>query len=118
MKTTKKDFEEFKKWVKYYIEKFHLIDYDYYFDHADIGEANARVSIRIIARVATFQLNTKIDPRDREDGKDMKYYARHEVCHLLIADVSNLVGGFVTEDESNRADEALTVKLTKLLENA
>lgn len=118
MKTTKKEFEEYKKWINYYVKEFGLIDYVLYFDHADIGNSNARVSIGITQRTATFILNTKIDPRDKEDGKDMRYYARHEVCHLLIADVSNLVGSFASEDEAKRADEALVVKLTNLLKDA
>lgn len=116
MKTTKKDFKDFEKWCRFYINKFGLNDYSIFFNHTDTGDAIARVSIAILSRTATFQLNTSVY-RDDMVGKSWRYFARHEVCHLLIADVSNLVGSYCSEDESKRADEALTCRLTNLLDD-
>jgi len=114
--TTKKDFALYRKWVNYYLKKYGLNDWTVYFAHDEFPDALAQCRVRIISRGVTFALNKKLHEEDYK-SLDIRHTARHEVCHLLIADVSNLVGSYCSEDEWKRADEALVCRLTNLLED-
>lgn len=114
MKTTKKDFQDYQKWVRFYVKKFGLTDYQLFFEHGALHNANAMVATNITGRNASFSLSTFIHDNDMI-GRNMKFFARHEVCHLLIADVSDLVGDYCTKAEHQKQDEALVVRLTDLL---
>lgn len=113
MKTTKTHFSDFQRWVSYYLDRYGLNDWTVYFRHEDIGDGVAQCRRGIISRGVTFSLNTK--PNIDNAELDLKRIARHEVCHLLISEVSDLVGSFCSEDELKRADEALVARLTNLL---
>lgn len=116
VKTTKKDFEQYKKCVNYYLHKYGLNDWMVFFAQDDCDNALTQCRTGITSRSATFALNKEIHKEDYE-FLDIRRTARHEVCHLLISDVSHLAGTFCSEDEWKRADEALVCRLTNLLED-
>jgi len=113
-KTTKKDFALYRKWVNFYLKRYGLNDWTVHFAHDDCGKAMAQCRTAIISRGVTFALNKELTEEDYK-SLDIRHTARHEVCHLLIAEVSHLVGSFCSEDEWKRADEALVCRLTNLL---
>lgn len=113
MKTTQKDFKEFIKWVEYYIEKFQLDEWDIYFKFKNIDSV-ASVTIKHLGRTALFTLDKDTDS---ELIFDIKETARHEVCHLIISELDVCTANYITEDEHKLANEKLTVKLTRLLED-
>ena len=108
--TTIKDFNEYKKWVSFYLNKFGLNDWTVYYAHKELRGSVAEVDIDTVARGATFSLN-----KNNNSG-DIKGDARHEVCHLLIADLSHLSGSYCTEEQHKQVDEALVCRLTNLLQ--
>lgn len=115
MKTTTKQFEEYKKWVNYYIDKFNLDEWDIYFSLEEVPiEEFAGTTIKYFGRTANFRLAKELDDATL-NGTTMKETARHEVCHLLISELDILIGAYVTNDEHKLANERLTVKLCHLL---
>lgn len=113
MKTTTKQFTEFKKWVLYYMEKFNLDEWDCYFSLKDMT-AMAQAEYKYLGRNIDFSLNEEIEVLSLRETS-LKEIARHEVCHILSAELNSLIGAYCTEDEQKLADEKLAVKLTKLL---
>lgn len=113
MKTTTKQFNEFKKWVLYYMEKFKLDEWDCYFSLKEIISM-AQAEYKYLGRSINFTLNEEVEKLNLKEIS-LKEIARHEVCHILSAELNSLIGAFCTEDEQKLADEKLAVKLTKLL---
>ncbi len=113
MKTTKKEFEEYKKWCLYYMDKFKLDDWDIYFELGNTEESIAHTNIKVYGRSVTFGLSDDIGELGRQTT--FKESARHEVCHVLISELDALIATHVSEDEQTLANEKLTVKLARLL---
>ncbi|GAH01412.1 unnamed protein product, partial [marine sediment metagenome] len=90
MKTTEKQFESFKqechKWIKF----FGLKDWRIKITHEDIDEnfTAADVTHNSRSRQAAIRLNTTL--HDDLKDIDVKVSAFHEVCHLLLADLTCL----------------------------
>lgn len=105
-----KDYKDFERWVRYYLNRYGLNDWTVYFEHKELDAAVAQVNISAVSRGATFSLATN------HYDKDTRATARHEVCHLLIADLSHLVGTYCSEEEHRKTDEALVCRLTNLLD--
>ena len=78
MKTTKKDFEVFKKECEKWIEFFGLKDWRVEYEHRPLDNARADVEADIMNKWAVITMS-----KDQEDKKHIKESAFHEVCHLL-----------------------------------
>jgi len=84
-KTTKKDFEIFKKEAEKWLEYFGLKDWEWYWDHADISDSTARCQFNCTQKTLLFLLNTKPDHKP-----DLKLSAFHEVCEALLAPLTDI----------------------------
>ena len=115
MKTTNKDFQEFKKWCNYYLLKYGMNDWTVYFEHEEIKNGVASCSVNGEQRGLILTLAK--DPSVTKEELAIRDTARHEVIHALISPVSHLVGDFCTETEWKRQDEALVCRLTNLLDD-
>lgn len=92
---------------------FGIVDWTVHYEFKNIKGGLAETEYDTKTRGVTFTLNKKYDADVKEHS--MERTAKHEVCHLLIADLSSLVGGYCTEEEHDRADEALVCRLTNIL---
>lgn len=112
-KTTLEQFETFKNYINYYLTEFNLTDWLVYFDFCKLKNRNAECSTDILGRAVTFSLNTQIYYTDENEIKEC---ALHEVCHLLIADISDLAyKRSVTFDQIEQATESVTRRIQSLL---
>ena len=82
-KTSKSDFEVFKKKCKKWIEFFGLKGWEIDFAHKDMGDSLACCSMGALEnRSVTIILSTKWDIRP--SVKELGITAFHEVCELLL----------------------------------
>jgi len=86
MKTTKKDFEVFKKESLYWIDYFGLKDWRVGFSHKDLDGAEAQCLAHVGDRNCTLSLDVEV-----EDRSKIKQWAFHEVCELLLFKASDLI---------------------------
>lgn len=112
MKTTKQDFELFKKECDRWLVKLNLDDLEinYYHDDPWSDNADASVSVDYKYRRADIRFSVNRIP------EDIKMLAKHEVLHLLVGEMKDLAQDrYVIQDEIVKADERLIRKLEKLL---
>ena len=118
LRTTKAHFEYFKKRVRYWYKHYNLSGWWLYFDHCDIERNYARVRVNMVGRVATFMLSIEwfhpdVLPLNQHTLDDS---ARHEIIHLILGPMGNLVNArFVTQDEVTAAEETVVRHLEELL---
>lgn len=84
MKTTKKDFETFKKEFLKWIDRFGLKEYDITFKRKSLGETedeitSAHLNASVENKWAQAVLSTNIC-----EGSTPKGHAKHEAIHLLL----------------------------------
>lgn len=113
MRTTKKQFNEFKKWFTYYQKMFGLLDWKVYFEHKDLrDDCFANISLDLTGRVATARLNLKLEGLP----VNPKESAKHEALELFIAGLCELAESrYVTRDEVVCANHAIIRTLEKLI---
>ena len=116
MKTTKKDYELFKKECLYWIKRFELNNSRIYFEYKDLGEnigANCSPSTN---GNMTLALALEIHPFHRTQNEEIKYLAKHEVLHSLLGVLSELAHSrYVGQDELLDAEERLVRKLVNII---
>lgn len=121
-KTTKKDFELFKKECLYLQEKWGLQRYDLHFEHKNLNDdkldaAASKVSPNYVAYLI---LDTEIDEPhiERPISKMTKDSARHEMLHILIGRyVLNAWSRFINKNELDESEEELVRTLEKLIKD-
>ena len=118
MKTTKKQFEIFKKNVEDYITQFELYDWAICVIHAEVeGIAQTNLDLKNKHAVVAFALDMPdwMEPSIK-DSDYLDTVAKHEVSHILIGRLSCIAGTrCTTEEEITEATEELANKLTNLL---
>jgi hypothetical protein len=108
-KTTKADFEKFKKTALKYQQKLGLIEYDIYFVHG--SDHQGECDVNIMGKAATLYLGDEVNV-----VRPVESIAKHEVLHLLLARFESLARHrFVNEDDIAEENEALVRKLEKLI---
>ena len=118
MKTTKKDFELFKKTCLEWQKKLYLDSWELFFVHEKATGARAAIRTettnhQAVVVFATDWSKANIEPKTPEA---IKKVAVHEMCHLLIGNLSNLGNSrYVSEDEINSAEEEVVRRLLKVL---
>ena len=97
-KTSKSDFEFFKKWVLFYQKELGLTDWKIYFEHEKADGCMAYINRDHTGRCCTIGLSKdwKHHPVSRDQ---IKTSARHEVLHLLLADLRHAGDIRQTTDE-------------------
>lgn len=78
MKTTKKQFEEFKRYFNHYVKLFGLQRYKIYFEHIKMKDAYAEILRDEENCVAIVKFN-----KNKEKELNIKSTALHEALHLL-----------------------------------
>ena len=119
VKRTKKQFNEFVKWCKYYKDLFQLNEWDFFYIFKKLdNEEYAAETVFGNDTTATFCYN-KEQPGFYINPKET---ARHEVIHTLIRKLELLARQrYITPKEIYDEAERLTIKLTNIiggLENA
>ena len=109
------DFKEFKKWFKYYQDKFDLSGWKVFFKQEPIEDGFANISVDLGAMAATVCLNRKLSDEDKP-FKDIKLSAKHEACHLLCARLENNGRArYISSNEIYETAEELVNKLCGLI---
>jgi len=113
MKTTKKDFEIFKKEFLKWFNVFGLKDWKIYFFHDQIDETSyANITYNVAGRVATVRFNLEHNGR----YNNIKETAFHEVCELLLGKLVAVAEyRYVTENEITEATHDIIRRLEKVI---
>lgn len=76
-KTTRKDFEEFKKHCEFYLNKLNLKNWEVAYGHKELKDSNAEVITDLAGYCATINLGLEV-------YRDLKIIALHEVLHIFF----------------------------------
>ena len=114
MKTTKADFEEFKKWFLYYQDLFGLKNFDVTFLHKKVNGIYASCDVQGDT-TAVVMLNNQTS-KDDIGVPPMKELARHEAAHLLLGRLKKMAcTRFMNPDEIDREEERVVTILEKVI---
>lgn len=118
MKTTAKHFEYFRERCIYWADKFGLDDWVIrcFHDTVTINQA-AATTLRYYERcTADITLAKEITAVNTLSQWQIDAMTKHEAVHVMVGNFAELAASrFVTQDELFKAEEALVVKLCKLL---
>lgn len=117
MKTTKKEFETFKKEFMRWIKKLELGEYriDFFLDSLD--DCFSEITINHMGRAAQVSLSDNISGRDRKAGHSIKSHAKHEAIHLLIGRLGWLgEDRYITKGDIYEEQEKVVRKLENVLD--
>ena len=116
IKTTKKDFQIFKKECVKWLQVFGLKGWEIHYSHEKIKlEWSASCSYNFTGRVATLTLNTERD-EDYYNTKDIKKDAFHEVCEVFLARISVLAESrYIAETDIKEEAHAIIQTLGNIL---
>ena len=102
MKTTKKQFEIFKKEVEGLLIEYGLLSWEKNIEHTKLNDDTiAGTATNIEARNFTIMLNT--EPPYKLSSKDLKHSAHHEVLEVFFCKIEDMV----CEANINRAREEI-----------
>lgn len=85
MKTTKADFELFKKYVQEYADVLGVKDWSLHFSHDETDGVYARTMYTTNERVATIVLGRYWDDLRPKNSYEIKRLAFHELMHVVMA---------------------------------
>lgn len=111
IKTTKEQFQLFKKECEKWIKFWGLTEWSMYYYHEKLGsESFAQCCWNLNGRVASITLNTHID--EDKNQWDYKKSAFHEVCELLLSELDGLIRDrFVSKSHIDIAFHAVIRRL-------
>ena len=112
---SKQDIASFRKSCEIWRDYLSLADWDIYVEAGDLKDGTiADVSRCIDTRSAVVRLHSL--PGEDKDQL-IESTARHEMVHVLLADLSALAHGRESKHEDiEREEEKLVVRLSRLLE--
>lgn len=119
-KTTARHFAVFKEEGNRLATLWGLNDIKLYYHHGK-RDSRATFSGSDTKRVGTLTLSTHWEARDPTAAKEpvsddeIRLVARHEIIHALILPVVCLIATHTTQDEAERAEEALVQRLMRIL---
>jgi tricorn protease-like protein len=100
MRTSKKQFEIFKKEFVKWQTKLNCNDYKVYFFHEEIEGAFANIYIDESIKTATSTYNLKLEQCDSLVDEGPRFHAKHEAIHLFLNKLVYLI-------PTNRKKESL-----------
>lgn len=119
MRTTKKDFIKFQTECSKWLDRFWLREWQVFYCWEDLGDGTAsRIEYFHDSKNVAISLNRRQDPKGghRQFEQSIEDLAKHEVIHLLLADIIGLAESrHVQKEEITSAEHALVQKLMKLL---
>lgn len=115
-KTSKKDFELYKKECLKWIKVFGLLDWEPYFDHNEkVTESTARCSFNHESKNVTFTLFQDWEG-EIISCETINMCAFHEVMELLLCKMTSLCHErFITENEIQEATHAIIRRLENVV---
>lgn len=116
MKTTRKDFNLFKKTFLYWQHKLGLTHYEVIFKHEHIQEDTwADILINEDGKIATVRFNTSYGDYCKAELNPARS-GRHEAIHLLINRLGWLGScRYIETSDLNEENEAIVRRLEKVL---
>ncbi len=115
VKSTKKDFELFKKECLYWVDRFQLNDFYINFEHTHLNGHNAEISVGRTGGV-TVRFSTDIHPWNNNFKESIKTAAKHEMCHLLLGRYAELAESRSSTLEALETEEEhLVLKLVNII---
>ena len=115
MKTSKQDFEFFKKECEKWVDRFKLDDWKVVYDHEKIGDAFAETHLNIDHHKVNIVFNT-FNEDQIYNREDMAETAKHEVIHILLGNLTEYANSrFVLPTDIIKATEGLIQKLLKII---
>jgi len=114
-KTTKKDFNTFKKSIEFWFKKCKLTEWHLEFEHKELDRQYANSTANYAIRSASFYFNTEWEPNMRISNFKIHQLAKHETIHVLLNPLQFMARiGFASEDEVAVAGEDCVRKLELL----
>ena len=116
MKTTEKHFKIFVDRCKYWVDKFHLDNWEVHYIHSDECGYRAKSSTNLGGYVANIHLSSKWNGYNSISEEDLDMVAKHEVIHVLLARLSsNAKSRYMCVEDLVESEEEIVRKLEKLL---
>lgn len=88
--STPEHFEQFKGYCRQWLAKFGLTDWEIYYSHEDSEDACAWCGRKYEGKIATLGLCIDLSTQEPTPA-NLHKWARHEVMHVLLADLAHLV---------------------------
>ncbi len=110
MKTTKKDFQEFKAECERLIDLFGFMDWDIYYCHKELN-SDASLSFVQSHRTCTFNLSTNVN----DDWDGCINCAMHEVGHLLSAELYDMAANYHSKEALSPIYESIANRIMNAL---
>jgi len=107
MKTTKKHYKFFKKQANIWVDKFNLREYEVHFDHENskaLPTAIAWCGINWKGRTCTIGL-AQDWTHNKINKRELSKSAFHEVCELLLGDITILGKIELTENQKDDMEQ-------------
>lgn len=115
-KTTKAEFNRFKKEFEYWVEKFGIKGYRVYFFHKVLDGSYAESKVNEAGKVVTVTYGLELTEIDRECGDGPESDAKHEAIHVLLHRIGFLgEQRWTASDEIRDEAEKLVIILEKVL---
>ncbi len=115
-KTSKADFNRFKKEFLRWIEILGLQGYKMYFYHKPLDDSYAEISINESGRVADVSFSSELSSNEKKMSPGPESHAKHEVLHLFLQRLCYLGQQRYTAcDEICHEAEKLVTVLDKVL---
>lgn len=116
MKTTKADFNAYKKHCLFWIEKLGIKNYSIHFDHRLEESMHARTYWNLGDGIALIVLSTEWDELRPKTDKELKRLALHEVMHILLAPLVNCaMDRYTTADAIETAEHSVIRQLENII---
>ena len=112
--TTASDFKFFEKECRRHIKAWGITGWNVSFFHEQVDGCRAQIHTRPVERVASIRLSINLDlPVTKHE---LSYLARHEVVHLLVSPLADIVcKRYLSADEETAANESVCNHLEGLL---
>lgn len=115
IKTTKKQYREFKKEFMRWVDIFGFHDWEIFFYHEKLEDAFAKIICDAQNSIASVKFCSEVD-EDDENFLTPKMSAKHEAIHLLLARLSYLgKARYIMYEDLEIEEERLVHILIKIL---
>ena len=115
IKTTKIQYEEFKKEFMRWIDRLGLHDWKIFFYHEKLDDVFAKIIYDNMNSAAAVKFNSEVDEEDA-NFMQPKISAKHEAMHLLLARLNYLAGArYICSEDINTEEERIVNILTKVV---
>jgi len=112
-KTTKKDFEEFKKECWFWINYFGLQSYEWDIRHETPSTKDARADYEVLYKPRYVCVRLNIFWSVNKSKNEIKVCAFHEICHIMLLGLSEMAYNFYSDGRVEIEEH----KIISILEN-